>query len=51
MIDKFLDYDKVVDILVKSGVDVNMRDETGRTALHMAIEAGKLIAQLKGEKC
>ena len=46
----YLDYDKVVDTLVKSGVDINMRDETGRTALHMAIEAGKLIAQLEEEQ-
>lgn len=47
----YLDYDKVVDALVKSGVDINMRDDIGRTALHIAIEAGKLIAQLEEKPC
>lgn len=41
-----LDYNKVVDILVESGIDINMRDQSGKTALHVAIEAGELANQI-----
>ena len=34
-------HDKVVDILAQSEVDINMKNKAGKTALHVAIEAGK----------
>ena len=39
----------MVDILIESGIDINMRDQSGKTALHVAIEAGKLVAQIKDQ--
>lgn len=37
----YIGHDKVVDALVEGNVDINMKDQSGKTALHVAIETGK----------
>lgn len=37
--------EKVADVLIKSGVDVNILDEYGRTALHLAALNGNFYSQ------
>lgn len=39
----FLGFDKIVDLLIRNHVDVNQKNNFGRTALQKAIETGKLI--------
>lgn len=39
------DLDKVVDLLIKTGADVNVLTVTNSTALHYAAEAGKIEFQ------
>lgn len=46
----YSDRDKVVEVLVECGVDINMKDESGKTALHAAIEAGEFAAKIEERK-
>lgn len=39
-----LGHNKVIDTLVECNVDINMKDKSGKTALHVAIETGKFVA-------
>lgn len=41
----FLGHDKVVDVLIEAEVDINMRNRSKLTALHVAIETGRLIVE------
>lgn len=45
----YLGYDKAVDILIKYGVDVNEKDSSGATALHVAIETGEFVSPKENE--
>ena len=38
-----LDHDNVVDALVECNVNINMKDQSGKTALHVAIDSGELF--------